>query len=61
MPPHRYLLAQRIQKAADLLERTEQSLASVAPAAGFAHQSHFSRSFHALVGLTPGQFRRAYR
>jgi transcriptional regulator of acetoin/glycerol metabolism len=61
MPPHRYLLGQRIQKAADLLERTEQSLASIALGVGFADQSHFSRSFHAQVGLTPGQFRRAHR
>ncbi len=61
MPPHRYLLAQRIQKAAELLERTEQSLAGIALAVGFADQSHFSRSFHGLVGLTPGQFRRAHR
>jgi transcriptional regulator of acetoin/glycerol metabolism len=61
MPPHRYLLEQRIRKAADLIERTEQALVSVALAVGFADQAHFSRSFHAIVGLTPSQFRRAHR
>ena len=61
MPPHRYLLEQRVRKAAELLQRTEQSLASIALAGGFADQSHFSRSFHALVGVTPSQFRRAHR
>jgi transcriptional regulator of acetoin/glycerol metabolism len=61
MPPHRYLLQQRIRKAADLIERSEQPLVSIALVVGFADQAHFSRSFHALVGLTPSQFRRAHR
>ena len=61
MPPHRYLLEQRVRKAAELIERSEQPLISIALALGFADQSHFSRTFHALVGLTPCQFRRAHR
>jgi transcriptional regulator of acetoin/glycerol metabolism len=61
MPPHRYLLEQRIRKAAELIERSEQPLVSIALAAGFADQAHFSRNFHAVVGLTPSQFRRAHR
>jgi AraC-like DNA-binding protein len=61
MPPHRYLLEQRIRKAAELIERSEQPLLSIALNVGFADQAHFSRSFHALVGLSPSQFRRAHR
>ena len=61
MPPHRYLLEQRIRKAAELIERSEQLLINIALAVGFADQAHFSRTFHALVGLTPYQFRRAHR
>jgi transcriptional regulator of acetoin/glycerol metabolism len=61
VPPHRYLLGERVRKAAELIERTEQSLASIALAVGFADQAHFSRSFHTLMGLTPSQFRRAHR
>ena len=61
MPPHRYLLEQRIRKAAELIERSEQSLVNIGLAVGFADQAHFSRTFHALVGLTPCQFRRAHR
>jgi len=61
MPPHRYLLEQRIRKAAELIERSEQPLVSIALNMGFTDQAHFSRSFHALVGLTPSQFRRAHR
>jgi transcriptional regulator GlxA family with amidase domain len=61
IPPHRYLLEQRVRKAAELIERSEQLLVNIALAVGFADQAHFSRTFHALVGLTPCQFRRAHR
>jgi AraC-like DNA-binding protein len=61
MPPHRYLLEQRIRKAAELIERSEQLLVNIGLAVGFADQARFSRTFHALVGLTPYQFRRAHR
>jgi AraC-like DNA-binding protein len=61
MPPHRYLLEQRIRKAAELIERSEQPLINIGLAVGFADQAHFSRTFHALVGLTPCQFRRTHR
>jgi transcriptional regulator of acetoin/glycerol metabolism len=61
MPPHRYVLEQRLRKAAELLEHSEDSLSSIALAVGFADQSHFSRAFHGLMGLTPSQFRRAHR
>ena len=61
MPPHRYLLEQRISKAAELIERSEQPLVNIAVHVGFADQAHFSRSFRAMVGLTPSQFRRAHR
>jgi AraC-like DNA-binding protein len=61
MPPHRYLLQQRIQRATELLEHTAQPIVDIALAVGFADQAHFSRSFHSLAGLTPSQFRRAHR
>lgn len=61
MPPHQYVLEQRVRKAAELLESSEQPLTSIGLNLGFADQSHFSRSFRALVGLTPSQFRRAHR
>ena len=46
---------------AELIERSEQLLINIALAVGFADQAHFSRTLHALVGLTPCQFRRAHR
>ena len=42
-------------------DSTPVSFPSIALDVGFADQAHFSRSFHALMGLTPSQFRRAHR
>jgi len=61
MPPHRYLLQQRVKRAGELLKQTEQPLTAIAQSLGFADQSHFSRSFHWLVGLAPSEFRRSHR
>jgi AraC family transcriptional regulator len=34
------------------------SLAEIAISAGFANQSHFTRVFSTLVGVSPGEWRR---
>lgn len=57
MPPHLYLNAVRIQRAkAEMLAGTP--LAEVAPACGFADQSHLTRRFKGAVGVPPGQWLR---
>ena len=61
MPPHRWLLNRRIEKAKDALHNTQASLAAVATACGFADQSHFTRVFTRFVGISPGAWRRALR
>ncbi|MGH9466845.1 MAG: helix-turn-helix transcriptional regulator [Terriglobales bacterium] len=43
------------------LEQTQISLAEIALAAGFADQSHLTRVFRGLLGLTPLQYRRGFR
>ena len=50
---------QRVAAAMSLLMDPTMPLAAVAQRAGFADQSHFSRVFRALVGTTPGVFRRS--
>jgi AraC family transcriptional regulator len=58
MPPHRYLIAQRIEAAKRRLIDTMDSLADIALACGFADQSHFTATFRKAVGVAPGTWRR---
>ncbi len=57
MPPHRYQETVRVQHAQRLLTEGE-SLAQVAYQVGFASQSHFTRRFKEIIGLTPGAYAR---
>ena len=59
--PHYYLLKERLERARDLLGRTDLSLSVIALATGFADQSHFTRRFRQILGTTPGEFRRSQR
>jgi AraC-like DNA-binding protein len=58
MPPHRWLLRQRVERAKALLADRSLSLADVALACGFGDQSHFTRVFAAVAGHSPGVWRR---
>ena len=53
--PYRYLETIRIAKARKLLERNVPMI-EVALQTGFADQSHFSRFFKRLIGVTPRQY-----
>lgn len=55
LPPHEYLTQLRIAEAKRLL-RGEQTAGQVAAEVGFVDQSHLTRHFKRIVGLTPGQF-----
>ena len=58
LPPHRYVVARRVERAKQLLQGDgDVSLAEVAARAGFSDQSQFCQHFKLLVGVTPGQFR----
>ncbi|MDX8456269.1 AraC family transcriptional regulator [Mesorhizobium sp. VK9D] len=58
MAPHQWLLARRIDAAKALLRRGGKSLSEVALACGFADQSHFTRTFTKVTGVSPGAWRR---
>lgn len=60
MPPHRWLLEHRIERAKDLLRSKALSLSDVAALCGFADQSHFTRAFTATMGVSPGAWRRRH-
>jgi AraC family transcriptional regulator len=58
LSPHQYLLWQRMEHAKHLLSDSRRTIAEVSDALGFPHQSHFATTFHTLVGMTPGEYRR---
>ncbi|AOY93903.1 hypothetical protein BKK79_01635 [Cupriavidus sp. USMAA2-4] len=58
MPPHRWLVLQRVERAKQLLEKPAFRLGQIALLCGFADQSHFTRTFTRLVGTSPGEWRR---
>jgi AraC family transcriptional regulator len=57
--PYQWLLSRRIERAVQLLEEDGLPLVEVAIAAGFADQSHFTRTFGRKMGVSPGAYRRS--
>jgi AraC-like DNA-binding protein len=53
--PHDYQVQVRIKRACEMLLHGS-NLAETAYAAGFADQSHFTRTFKRVVGVSPGRF-----
>lgn len=60
-PPHRWQLNHRIAKAQELLRFSGLPLSQIALATGFAEQSHFTRVFKKVVGVSPGAWQRDNR
>lgn len=58
MPPHKFQIQNRIRKAQRLIENGEP-LTAVAVSLGFYDQSHFTRYFKNLVGLTPLEYQQS--
>lgn len=58
LPPHAYQNRVQIANARDLLA-TGCPPIDVAAETGYADQSHFTRHFKAIYGVTPGEYRRA--
>ena len=52
-----YIRRLRVERACRQLSSSDESLATIAASAGFSDQSHFSRTFKRLVGMTPAQYR----
>ena len=56
-----YVRRVRVDFAASQLSSSDTPLAEVAIAAGFCDQSHFSKTFKVLTGMTPAQYRSTFR
>ncbi len=57
LPPHTYLNQIRVNHAKTLLN-SGLSLTAVAHDVGFADQSHLSKAFKRVVGVSPGEYRK---
>jgi AraC-like DNA-binding protein len=60
MPPYAYLESTRIHHTQRLIE-TGKPLAEIAANVGFSSQSHMTRSFKKIIGVTPGQYAQQIR
>ncbi|MFL9866862.1 AraC family transcriptional regulator [Paraburkholderia fungorum] len=60
LPPHAYRMQRRVILARQLIARGSP-LADAAAAAGFADQSHMTRAFVRLLGITPANYASATR
>ena len=61
MAPHEYLIACRVEHAKRILLTEDRSLHEVASSCGFADQSHLTRHFRRILGITPGMLQQEYR
>lgn len=57
-PPHRYVLASRLEQARKLLATTTMPIAQIADACAFSSQSHFTACFRKTHASTPAEYRR---
>ncbi|MCY9785713.1 AraC family transcriptional regulator [Nocardiopsis sp. EMB25] len=56
--PHRYLQRRRVERAMFLLRATDRSVTDICFEVGFGSLGTFSRTFSAIVGTSPREFRR---
>lgn len=57
LPPHRYLLTRRIEKASTLLRDTDRPIIDIAFETGWASLGTFGRTFRDITGESPSDLR----
>jgi transcriptional regulator GlxA family with amidase domain len=57
LPPHRYLLTRRIERATALLRDTDLPVTDIALQTGWASVGTFGRIFRDITGASPGELR----
>ena len=58
--PMAYLLKSRIERAKQMLLQDDRPVCEIAAVLGFCDQSHLTRTFRRLTGLTPREFARRH-
>jgi AraC family transcriptional regulator, transcriptional activator FtrA len=61
MTPMRWLLAQRIRRAQQLLEATDEPVERIAALAGFGSPANLRQHFSRATGVSPLSYRRTFR
>ena len=61
VPPHRYVLSRRIERAKGLLRETDLPVTRIALQTGWNSLGTFGRIFRDIAGSSPGDYRRAAR
>jgi len=61
VPPHRFVLEQRIAQASVLLRDAQLSIGEVGRLVGFRTPSHFTMAFRRMTGITPSAYRSGWR
>ena len=60
LPPHQFLISCRMEKAKELLARTDHSVEFIAGELNIATAQHFATLFKRETGFTPSAWRRAH-
>jgi AraC family transcriptional regulator len=58
VPPHRYHMARRMDRARSLLQQPTLSVTQIGIQIGFRESSSFTKAFRRFTGLTPTEYRR---
>lgn len=61
LPPHRYLLTRRIERAIALLRDTDLPITDIAFQTGWKSLGTFGRTFRDIMGVSPGDLRASQR
>ncbi len=57
MSPKQYLDTQKINKACDLMEKTDLSTKEIAAYLGYEYETHFYKTFKKFTGIKPSEYR----
>jgi AraC family transcriptional regulator len=56
--PYRYLMQQRVERAKQLLKQQAISISNIALECGFANQTHLTKVFRQMTGMTPKAYQK---
>jgi AraC family transcriptional regulator len=55
---HQHIITRRVERAKNLLTRNDLSMAEIAGACGFTHQSHMAKHLRRATGMPPRAMKR---